>query len=127
MYYVLTKEDGSFVGVSNEDATQLSLIGISLFQFQGEVPDLNRYIWNQHTLMLENTVSNISKLTFMSRFTSAERIAIQTSTDPILADAISLLQLAEFIDVTDQRVMQTVGYLSMTGILSDSRVAEILA
>jgi len=125
IYHVLTI-DGKLVGVTPFDWVPLP--GVDVEDFEGEIPDLNRCVWDdeEHSLkVLENP--KLTKLEFMSRFTTQERISVQMSTDPILIDAMTLIQMAEFIDVTDQRTMMLVGYMAMTGVITNERVAEILA
>ena len=70
--------------------------------------------------------TSLSKLEFMSRFTTEERIMIRSSTDPVVLDIMKLLELAEFVNVSDTTTQQGVGYLVHSGILSSERAAEIL-
>ncbi len=126
-YYVLHK-GGKLVGVNHTvDATQLELPGVSIDFYDTDVPNLNRMVWDAEENMLVDSNPVLTKLDFMSRFTQTERLAIQASVDPIIRDAMSLLQMADFVDVTDQRTMMLVGYLAMIGLILNSRVAEILA
>lgn len=75
------------------------------------------------------TTPIMTKLTFLRRFTQAERIAIRAAktTDPVIEDADALMQLAEEIDVTDMDTVQYVGYLAQKGFLDAPRPAVILA
>lgn len=75
------------------------------------------------------TSTTMTKLTFLRRFTQAERLAIRAAkaSDPIIEDADALMQLAEEIDVTDPDTVQYVGYLATKGYVDTSRVASILA
>ncbi len=72
-------------------------------------------------------VTNMSRLDFLKRFTSDERIAIRASTDPVILDAQEMLGLAEFIDVSDPYTVQYVNYLASNGFITQDRVAQILA
>lgn len=73
--------------------------------------------------------TTMTKLTFLRRFTQAERLAVRAAkaTDPIIEDADALMQLAEEIDVTDPDTVQYVGYLAQQGFIEPERVGEILA
>lgn len=124
-YHVLTK-DYKLVGVANT-ADWVSLPGVSIKTFDGEIPDLNKVVWNEETLEFDRITAPLTKLEFMSRFTTAERLAISASSDAIVKDAMSLLQLAEFIDVNDQRTVMTIGYLAQQGYITSDRVTQILA
>jgi hypothetical protein len=124
-YHILTFE-GKLVGVTPFD--WVSLPGVSIETVDGEIPDLNSCTWDEvEQTLIPIAMQKLTKLDFMSKFTTQERVAVQQSTDPILKDAMTLLQLSEFIDVTDQRTMMLVGYMAMTGVILDTRVAEILS
>lgn len=70
----------------------------------------------------------MSKLTFMRRFTTEERIAIRQAAlqNVILADAQELLSLALEIDLNDPDTVNTIGYMIMLGLLTPERGTEIL-
>ena len=74
-------------------------------------------------------ITVMTKLSFLRRFTQAERLAIRAAkaTDPVIEDADALMQLAEEIDVADPDTVHYVGYLAQQGLIAPSRVAEILA
>jgi len=124
MYNILTFE-GQLVGVTPFDWVPLP--GVSVTSIEGEIPNLNRVVWDiENQVLIEQETPKLTQLDFMSRFSTAERIAVQASSDPVLKDAMMLLQMAEFIDITDQRTMMAVGYMAMTGVISNQRVEEIL-
>lgn len=64
---------------------------------------------------------------FWLRFTAPERIGIHASTDPVVQDLVRTLELYTKIDLTAQMVVDGVGYLAYTGLLTAERAAEILA
>lgn len=64
---------------------------------------------------------------FWLRFTSAERIGIHASNDPVVQDLVRTLALYTKIDLTAQMVVDGVGYLAYTGLLTAERAAEVLA
>lgn len=68
-----------------------------------------------------------SKLAFLRRFTTAERIAIRAHDEPVTKDFLYLLDLAEEVDVRDQDTRAWVNYLETCGVLAPGRAAEILA
>ena len=126
IYYILHNNQGELIGVSNTELPKTLLFDVSIIQLDDKIPDLNKVIWNPDILQFENAITQLTKLEFMSRFTTTERISIQNSTDPIIQDALRLLNLAEFIDVTDQRTIDAVNYFVYVGLLSQSRIDEIL-
>lgn len=75
------------------------------------------------------TTPFMSHFGFLSRLSPTERTAIRTATktDPILDDAMFLLDSAERIDVTLPQTQMLVGYLAQQGHIAASRVPELLA
>lgn len=67
-------------------------------------------------------------LDFLLRFTPAERILARKlrSTDPILNDFFSLLDLSDFVHSDDKNTRRGMGYLVMLGVLTAERMAAIL-
>lgn len=125
IYYAITR-NGVLIGITKENAYAFNLPDVSIHEFDGIIPDLNTSQWDEATESLVSDTSMITKLTFLNRFTMSERMAIRSSTDPIVLDIMNLLEIAEYVDVNDQNTMQGVGYLAMTGLLTNERVAEIL-
>jgi hypothetical protein len=70
----------------------------------------------------------ITKLAFLRRFTSAQRIAITAAraTDPVIGDAMNLLDLADDVSTIDPETIQLVGYLQSQGLLDAASAAAIL-
>lgn len=68
----------------------------------------------------------ISATKFLLRFTTQERIAIRTSTDPIVQDFIGLINTAVDVDLTDPATTQGVQYLESSGLIGSGRAAQIL-
>jgi len=128
MTYYVSFTNSGFIGVSPFPVSMDNLqLGIMVDTINGDIPDMNNVTWdNDNHVLTATTKPVLTKLDFLSRFTTQERIAINNSTDPIVIDAMNLLSNSSFIDVLDQRTMQLVGYLAMTGIILNSRVAEIL-
>lgn len=124
MYYVLNK-DSEFVGVTPFE--WVSLPGVSVEAYEGEIPNLNKVYWDKDSLKLVSvSETEITRLEFMSRFTTEERIAIRESTDPLIFDAMELLKVAENISISDQRTVMLINYMVSVGLISSSRAKEIL-
>jgi len=69
----------------------------------------------------------LTKLQFLRRFTTAERIAIRASTNPVIVDFMQLLDLAQDVRLDDPDTIQGVNYLEGLNLLAAGRAAEILA
>lgn len=132
MYYVITRNEETLVGVTYDNAYLLNLPDVSIHEMDGAIPDLNVYRWNfelgefVRTEGVSGVSSVYSKLQFLSKFTMSERIAISASTDPIVQDIMKMFNLANYIDVDRQDTQQSVGYLAQVGLIQPSRITEIL-
>lgn len=64
---------------------------------------------------------------FQDRFTDAELVAIQTSTDPIVIRGRTKIQtITTHIDLDHSETQQLIQYLASVGVIQPSRVKEIL-
>ena len=72
-------------------------------------------------------VTVVSRLDFLRRFTRAERIALRAAetTDPVVADFLLMLTLAEDVDLTSADVTEGLAYLEANGFLTAERGAAI--
>ena len=70
----------------------------------------------------------LTKLQYLRRFTSDERVAIRQAAkvETVLEDYLSMLALAEDIDTTDVDTVAAVNILEQSGLLSVGRAEEIL-
>lgn len=70
----------------------------------------------------------ITRLAFLNRFLMEERISIRTaaSSDPVVADFLSLVDAASWIDLGRTDTQQGIGLLVAKNMLSQSRGDEIL-
>lgn len=68
----------------------------------------------------------LTKLQFLRLFTTAERIAIRASSDPVIVDFLQLLDLAQDVRLDDPDTVQGVHYLESEGLIAAGRAAEIL-
>lgn len=68
----------------------------------------------------------LTKLQFLERFTTQERIAIRSSTDPIVIDFMDLLTMSQEVDLINPSVTLGLQYLASINLIQSSRIAEIL-
>lgn len=116
------QSSGVLVGVSNTEPPTLPDVYVA--QYQTKI-DLENMSWEPSTLSFITT-GVLSRLEFLTKFTTQERIAIRSSTDPIIIDFMELLNMAENINLNDTNTKNGVGYLAYLGIIAPSRVGEIL-
>lgn len=71
----------------------------------------------------------LSRLDFLRRFTAAQRIAIRAAaaTDPIIADAMALLDAADTVRLDNPDTVGLTGYLVAVGLITAADRAAILA
>lgn len=124
-FYALSK-DGLLVGMTYENPYQFNLVGVSIHEFDGKMPDLNSSVWHSELEEFVQAPGLLSKLDFLNRFTLEERLAIRASTDTIVFDIMKLLEAADFIDVTNQSTIQGVQYLAIAGLIATTRISEVL-
>jgi hypothetical protein len=128
MYHIIfdNRDTGKFVGITTDESPYIP-DGLSYFTINEDPPDLKQYKWDHVNGGFVKVVTRqLTKLDFMSRFTAQERISVLQSNDPVIKDAMNLLQMAEFVDLADPRTTMLVGYLAMSGIITNERVSEIL-
>lgn len=127
-YYILHNSAGELLGINYSGLPELEpLFGVSVIQIDSDPPDLSKYSWDSDTLTLIKIPEPIiTRLEFMSKFTTTERIAIQNSTDSIVQDALNLLKMAEYVNLSDARTIAAVNYFSQLGLIDQSRINEIL-
>jgi hypothetical protein len=71
----------------------------------------------------------MTPLQFLRLLTLEERGAVRTAalTDPVLEDALFLLQAAQNIDLYDSDTQRLLDYLVQQGLLSEARRDEVYA
>lgn len=69
----------------------------------------------------------LTKLQFLRRFTTQERIAIRGSTNPVIVDFMQLLDLALDVRLDDPDTVDGLHYLESLNLIGVGRAAEILA
>lgn len=127
-YYILHNSAGELLGINYSGVPESQpLFDVSVIQIDADPPDLSKYSWDSNTLTLNKIPELIiTRLEFMSKFTTAERISIQNSTDAIVQDALDLLKMAEYVNLTDARTIAAVNYFYQIGLIDQSRISEIL-
>lgn len=71
-------------------------------------------------------VRRVSPYEFLTRFTTAERIAIRGSTDGVVIDFMDLMNHVPEVELTAAATQQGVGYLAQLGLITADRPAVIL-
>ena len=127
-YYVLyNKNTNHLIDVLESTITDIDE-DLTLEIREGDIPDPLLYAQNTSTLNFEKKKKKIySKLEFLSKFTLQERITARASADPIVKDFLSLLDIAEFVNLEDITTIQAVNYLALQGIITEQRAQEILS
>lgn len=71
----------------------------------------------------------MTRFEFLSRLTTQQRIAIRTSalSDPILQDALSMLDCAQEISTSNQFTIDMINYCVYKGLLTEQDTITILA
>lgn len=71
----------------------------------------------------------ITKLEYLRRFTTDERVTIRAAavSNPVLDDYLKLMELAQEINLDDQDTVAAVQLLEQAGLIATGRAAEILA
>jgi len=71
----------------------------------------------------------ITKLEYLRRFTTAERVAIRAAAaaNPVLDDYLKLMELAQEINLDDADTIAAVQMMEQSGLIAAGRAAEILA
>lgn len=71
----------------------------------------------------------LSRLEFMGLLTPQERIGLRTraASDPVLADALALFELAAHVEPAHPLIVQMLGYAEQIGVMTAARRAEFTA
>ena len=109
------------VGLDNASLADLSWVDPALgFSGQGFLP--------VYVVIPEPVVPrDITAIAFLQRFTTAERVAIRASADPIIADYLDLLRVSTLVNLDNADTVQGVSYLVAQGLLTPERADALLA
>jgi hypothetical protein len=131
-YFSYDTDTGELIQISDYEITEVSghdNYAISIHNLPKVALD-TEYEWDiaARDFKIKSRV-RLSKLQFLQRFTTAERIAIRerAKIDPIVFDAMDLLNMAEYVDVSRTDTQELVGYLVLVGVLDSNRLSVILA
>lgn len=83
--------------------------------------------WEDLIILSGNSTVTLTKLEFYRLFTQAERVAIYSSTDPLVLDFVRMMSMAQEVSMDDPDVVAGVNYLETLGLLAEGRAAEVLA
>ena len=67
----------------------------------------------------------LTQLAFLRRFTAQERIAIRSSSDPVIIDFLHLVNLAQDVNLDDLDTVAGLAYLEAQQLIAQGRAAEI--
>jgi hypothetical protein len=70
--------------------------------------------------------SPVSRLEFLRSFTAQQRITIRAANDPVIVDALQLLDLAEDVDLQDPDTVYFVNYIAGQGYITTMDADRIL-
>ena len=68
----------------------------------------------------------LSRLDFLRSFTAQQRIAIRAANDPVIVDALQLLDLADDVNLQDPDVVYFVNYCATQGYITTADANRIL-
>lgn len=68
----------------------------------------------------------VTRLEFLRSFTAQQRIAIRAANDPVIVDALQLLDLAEDVNLQDPDVVYFVNYCATQGYITQADADRIL-
>jgi hypothetical protein len=78
-------------------------------------------------VQIKKVIRKISIRAFRSRLTLAEKVAIKTSSDPIVQVLDDDLKASSYVDLADQELIGGIEYLVSIALLATERKAELLA
>ena len=112
------------------------ITGTVVYAYGSDTPDhfgtypLETYNHVKSVEVVPEPTSNIvTKLEYLRRFTTAERVAIRAaaSANPVLDDYLKLMELAQEINLDDTDTVAAVQMLEQAGLIAAGRAAEVLA
>lgn len=130
IYVACNVQTGDLLQVSAE-AISVSGHPLMVKTFDMPMPDMTKWEWDRGGLSFKQKSQerNLTKLQYLRRFTSMERVTIRTAakTEPVLEDYLAMLDLAEDINLDDADTIAAVNMLELAGLIAPGRAAEILA
>jgi hypothetical protein len=125
-WYVITRNGEQLIGVTTDDPTDIEWPeGYSIAQMSGQVPDLNFNVWDYGLDQFKSSLP--TRVAFLSRFTVAELVAIRASTDQVVKDIMSRIDVLRYINLQEQLTVDSVAYFAQVGLIAPERAAEVTA
>jgi hypothetical protein len=127
-YYVCFEQvSGTLYCFSSNNAI-IAPEGYTIEEREGQYPQSLDWWSPTDRKFIAPEVRIITKLEFLSRFSITERVAIRETakTDPVLNDVMTMLDLAEEINLDDPRTQQSLGYMVSITLLTVERMSQIL-
>lgn len=119
-YIVTRKSDGAEV-LRYSAAQAQAVNGFDLF-------DYDHTEWTPGAPVVERASRTMTQLEYLRRFTVEERVAIRAAApaNPVLADYLQLMELAQDINTGDPDTIAAVTMLEQAGLIALGRAQEIL-
>jgi hypothetical protein len=112
------------IGVTTDSPFDKDIQNVSIHEMEGPIPDLNFYSWNYDTDTFKCNI--FTRIEFLAKFSVQELLSIRASMDSMVKTIIERIDTKRYVDVKDQLNIDSVNYLQQVGILTPSRVIEIL-
>lgn len=130
IYVACNVQTGDLLQVSAE-AISVSGHPLMVKTFDMPMPDMTKWEWDRGGLSFKpkSQERHLTKLQYLRRFTSMERVTIRQAAkaEPALEDYLAMLELAEDISLDDADTVAAVNMLELAGLIAPGRAAEILA
>ena len=129
IYVICNVETGELLQVS-ENALSVSGHPLQVRTLDRTMPDMTKVTWENNLLdFVDKPMRSLSKLDYLRRFTTEERVAVRTvaKTNAVLEDFMVLMDLASEINLDDPDTIAGVHMLEAVGLLAQGRASEILA
>jgi hypothetical protein len=110
---------------SEVDATNLILIDDYDTSILGSLYDPTAGTFTPQEIVID-LGTNITKRALSQRLNPVIRAAIRNSTDDIVIDIIEDLKLAEYVDLSDQDLIDSLTYLVYIGIMTQEESDHVL-
>ena len=110
---------------SEVDATNLILIDDYDTSILGSLYDPTNGTFTPQEIVID-LGTNITKRALSQRLNPVIRAAIRNSTDDIVIDIIEDLKLAEYVDLSDQDLIDSLTYLVYIGIMTQEESDHVL-
>lgn len=93
-----------------------------------DLVDYEHAEWHPDAPVVAPVISPLTKLEYLRRFTTAERVAIRAAAaaNPVLEDYLKLMELATEINTGDPDTIAAVTMLEQAGLIAAGRAQEIL-